>query len=176
MRRFEFVEQPNRKNPSLVIEGAKIDFTNFEGREERNQEGRIVNSSGNRKFSVLIDDEELAQQLINDPYPYKIYIRKPKEEGDTPKYYLNVGVSNRFFEPVITKVCNDGTRTTFAWDLIDLIDHEDILEANMFLQISPGINQQTGAPQTKCYLERLDFSAYERRFDYDLATREYPQE
>lgn len=175
MRRFEFVEQANRKNPLLVIEGAKLSFTNFEGREERNQEGRIVNSQGNRKFSILIEDDAIAEQLINDPYPYKIYIRKPKEEGDVPKYYLNVGVSNRFFEPKITRYGSRG-EYHYSWDTIDMIDHEDIIEANVMLQVNPGQNQNTGENVTRCWLDTMEFSVQESQFHHSMAEQEYPQE
>ena len=174
MKRFEFVEQANRKNPLLVIEGARLEFCNFEGREERNQEGRIVNNAGNRKFSVRIEDDALAEQLIADNY--KVYIRKPREEGDMPTYYLNVGVSNRFFNPSITRFKSNGSQYEYSWDTVDLIDQEDIIEANLVLQVSPGTNPNTGEPVTRCWLQELQFSVRDSLFANNMAEQEFPQE
>ena len=68
----------------ITIEGARLIFRNFEGREER------FNAKGRRNFCVLLD-EDIANELSNDGWNVK-YL-SPREEGDAPQAYIQVKVT-----------------------------------------------------------------------------------
>lgn len=82
-----------RVTQELEIEGARIIFRNFEGR------GSQFNREGDRNFSVVIDDANLAEKLIEDGW--NIRIKPPREEGDEPLRYLNVAVKYEPYPPHI---------------------------------------------------------------------------
>lgn len=71
-------------NNILQIDEAKIIFRNFAGA------GSKFNREGDRNFSVLIDDEEIATALTNQDYNVKI--KPPREEGEVPFMHLPVKV------------------------------------------------------------------------------------
>lgn len=71
-------------NNILQIDEAKIIFRNFAG------VGSKFNREGDRNFSVLIDDEDIANALADQDYNVKI--KPPREEGDIPFMHLPVKV------------------------------------------------------------------------------------
>lgn len=71
-------------NNILQIDEAKIIFRNFAGI------GSKFNREGDRNFSVLIDDEDIANALADQDYNVKI--KPPREEGDIPFMHLPVKV------------------------------------------------------------------------------------
>lgn len=68
----------------LQIDDARIVFRNFTGAASK------FNREGDRDFSVVIPDEEMAEELINQGWNIKI--RPPREDGDDPFIYLKVKV------------------------------------------------------------------------------------
>ena len=68
----------------LQIDDARIIYRNFAGRGDK------FNREGDRNFSVIIEDEQLAQDLIQDGWNVKI--KPSREEGDIPFMHLPVKV------------------------------------------------------------------------------------
>ena len=56
----------------------------------------MYNNEGDRNFSVIIPNEEIAEALKNDLNEYgvgwNVKIRAPKEEGEMPLMHLKVKV------------------------------------------------------------------------------------
>lgn len=71
-------------NGMLQIDGAKIIYRNFAGI------GSKFNREGDRNFSVLIEDQDTADALIE--LGYNVKIKPPREEGDIPFMHLPVKI------------------------------------------------------------------------------------
>lgn len=84
---------------NLIIENAEIIFPNFSGREGR------YNREGNRCFSVMIPDTDMALKLKEDGWNVKERLDNGEPTG---KYFIN-GVNINFdyyIKPVIAYVSN----------------------------------------------------------------------
>lgn len=68
----------------LQIDDARIIYRNFSG------EGSKFNREGDRNFSVIIEDQEEANALIEAGWNVKI--RPPRDEDDTPFMHLPVKI------------------------------------------------------------------------------------
>lgn len=96
---------------NLIIENAEVIFPNFSGREGR------YNREGNRCFSVMIPDTDLALQLKDEGWNIKERIDNGEPTG---KYFIN-GVNINFdyyIKPVIVYVSN-GVETYLTEEMLD---------------------------------------------------------
>lgn len=66
----------------LQIEDARIVYRNFKG------EGSQFNREGDKNFSLVIPDQELADRLTDEGWNIKI--KPPRDEGDVPFIVLPV--------------------------------------------------------------------------------------
>lgn len=82
-----------RVNENLVIENARLLFRNFSGRESK------YNRAGQRNFCVYIEDAANAQKLIDDGW--NVRVRPPREDGEEPRYYIQVAVSFENIPPTV---------------------------------------------------------------------------
>ena len=80
-------------NENLVIENARLLFRNFSGRESK------YNRAGQRNFCVYIEDAADAQKLIDDGW--NVRVRPPREDGEEPRYYIQVAVSFENIPPTV---------------------------------------------------------------------------
>ena len=142
-----------KKVNKIVIENAKILFSNFAGVETR------FNPKGRRNFSVIIDDTEYAEMLKNDGWNIKTL--PPREEGDIPKYYLQVSVN---FENVPPKVIMVTSRSMAPLDSesIGTLDYADII--NVDLTITPYHWEVSGKDGIKAYLKTMYVTIEEDEF------------
>lgn len=128
----------------IIIEGAKIIFRNFSGRETK------FNRAGNRNFNVLIEDAEMARQLADDGWNIKVL--KPKEEGDEPKHCLEVTVGFKVRPPMITLVTSRA-KTKLDEESIETLDYAEI--TNVDLIIRPRYWEANGKSGIKAYLKTM---------------------
>lgn len=68
----------------LQIDDARITYRNFSG------VGTQFNREGDRNFSVIIDDEEIADALVEAGW--NVRIKPPREEGDKPFMHLPIKI------------------------------------------------------------------------------------
>lgn len=129
----------------LQIEDARIIFRNFAG------QGSKYNREGDRNFSVLIPDEDIANKLIEDGWSIKI--KPPREEGDAPFMHLPVKIKFNHRGPGIYLVSGDKV-TRLNEDTIDMLDEVDIKSVDMDLRpYDWEVNGKTGR---SAYLQALN--------------------
>jgi hypothetical protein len=132
-----------KDSKQIVIEGAKLIFKNFEGKEGP------FNMKGSRNFSVVLPPE-YAEQLLQDGWNVKFL--EPREEGDTPTPYLGVAVNFQNRPPRVVMI--SGTRrTNLTEKTVEVLDWADI--SNVDLIITPyewTVNDKSGI---KAYLKSL---------------------
>ena len=120
----------------LQIDDARIIYRNFSG------EGSKFNREGDRNFSVIIDDPEIADELVAQGWNVKI--REPREEGDDPFIHLPVKVKFNGRGPRIYLVTGN-RQNELDEESVSVIDNLDILGVD--LDIRPydwEVNGKTG--------------------------------
>ena len=130
---------------NLSIENAHIFGLNFSGVESKN------NPAGKRSFCVAIDDPEQAQAMLEDGW--NVRISAPRDEDESPRYYVPVAVN--FEGPYPTKVVtiSGGVKTQRTEDTIRELDHADI--AKVDLTIRPYYWEVNGKQGIKAYLKTM---------------------
>lgn len=138
---------------NLNIEDARILFRNFAGKESQ------YNRKGDRNFSVIIDDEEIAQQLIDDGWNVKTL--QPRDEGDEPRAIISVKVNFGDIPPVI-KLVNRKGFTLIDEESVDMLDYAEI--DNIDLTLNPYEWTVNGKSGVKPYLKLAYVTLYEDAF------------
>ena len=144
----------------VQIDDARICFRNFSGRPDK------YNREGDRNFAVIIDDQEVADALIEQGWNVKI--RPPREEGDDPFMYLAVKVKFNDRGPNVYLKTGRATNRLDE-ESVDCLDNVDILGVD--LDIRPydwDVNGKTGRT---AYLQSIcvtqDTDRFASRFDED---------
>lgn len=132
---------------SVTVEGARIIFRNFAGKEGQ------YNREGDRNFALVLPDEE-AEQMLDDGWNVK-YLRA-RDEDETPTPYVQVSVSYKGRPPrvvMITKTHGQTRRVTLPEDLIELLDFADLSSVDVILNpYQWSVNGNTGV---KAYLKTI---------------------
>ena len=129
----------------LQIEDARIIFRNFSG------EGSKYNREGDRKFAVIIPDEEIKDQLVENGWNVKI--KPPRDEDDSPFMYLPVKIRFNHRGPGIYLVSGDKV-TRLNEETIGMLDEVDIKSVDMDLRpYDWEVNGKTGR---SAYLQSLN--------------------
>lgn len=152
------------RNTVLNMEDVKIVFRNFRG-EERGQ----WNKAGDRNFSVVIEDEELAQQLIEDGW--KVKIRKPKREDAEPFYHLPVKVSFKY-PPKIVRIAGRH-KTLLDENSVGCLDFDNISRVDIVIR--PYMWDVNGSHGVAAYVKSMYVTVLEDVFAsrYD---EEFPED
>lgn len=137
----------------LQIDDARIIHRNFAGAPSK------FNREGDRNFSLVIEDQELADKLIEEGWNVKI--KPPREEGDEPFMFLPVKV--KFGERGLPAYLISGSRKVdLTEDTIECLDNVDILSVD--LDIRPydwDVNGKTGRT---AYLQSIHVTQEVDRF------------
>lgn len=136
----------NRNNPSdLMIEDAKILFTNFAGSPTRyNSEG------GKREFSVALP-LNLIEDLENDGWNVK-FRKNADGELDPERPYLGVKVSYKFRAPAIWLIAG-GRKQLMTEDTVGTLDNITIKTADVV--IHPSVYDVRGQQGISAYVKEL---------------------
>ena len=148
----------------LEIEDARIIFRNFAG------VGSKYNREGDRNFSVIIPDEEIANELIDNGWNVKI--KPPREEGDSPFMYLPVKIKFNSRGPAAYVISGNSTPKRLNEETIEMLDEIDIQSVNMDLRpYDWDVNGRTGRT---AYLQAIEVIQNIDRFGAQYAAQELP--
>ena len=142
----------------IVMENARLIFRNFEGREEK------YNRKGDRNFGLVIEDEEVAEQLIADGWNVKNFTPKNNDEyDDTPTtvYWLSVTVRFDNVPPKVTLVTRR-KKTKLDGENISALDYASIKEVDVI--VTPFDWEVNGKSGTKAYLQTMYVTINEDEF------------
>jgi hypothetical protein len=137
----------------IQIDDARIVYRNFSG------VGSKYNREGDRNFSIVIPDEELAERLREEGWNVKI--KQATEEGETPFMHLPVKV--KFNDRGPTAYLRTGTVMNKLYeDTIGCLDDIDILSVD--LDIRPYDWEVNGSAGRTAYLQSIHVTQQVDRF------------
>ena len=137
----------------LQIDDARIVYRNFSGI------GSKFNREGDRNFSVVIEDQEVADALIEAGW--KVKIKLPREEGDLPFMHLPVKIKFNDRGPAV--YLKSGAKTVrLDEESIDCLDNVDILAVD--LDIRPYDWEVNGKTGRTAYLQSIHITQEVDRF------------
>ena len=131
-------------NENVTIENAQIRFRNFSGTKTE------YNKAGNRQFSLFLPEETAA---ILEEAGWHIKHKPPRNEGEDPRYQMDISVMFGKYPPIIKLISHDGTESYLTEDNIGILDSVDIDHATV--EVRPynwDVNGKTGV---KAYAREL---------------------
>ena len=148
-----YVEFINRGRTRMAqIDDARIIWRNFAGRGDR------FNPQGNREFSMVIPNDEIADAFLNDMNEFgaawKVKIKAPKEEGDEPFRFMKVKVSYKGRGPKIYLITN-GRKNELDEEDVHILDDIDISRVNLDIRAYDGEDGPQG-PFRSAYLQAME--------------------
>jgi len=146
-----------------MIEGAQLMFKNLAGKEDQ------FNRAGNRNFCVLLPDD-VGETMLQDGWNVKFL--EAREEGDTPKPYIQVSVGFDNYPPKIVMITSVG-RTNLTEATVETLDWADILTVDLIARGYEWVVQ--GKSGVKAYLKSMYVTIDEDPLERKYA-RELPEE
>lgn len=128
----------------LQIDDARIVYRNFSG------VGSKYNREGDRNFAVVVDDQEVADALINEGWNVKI--KPPRDEDEDPFMYLPVKIK---FNDRGPNVYLKSGRRQVALDEESISCLDDIDIVNVELDVRPYDWEVNGKTGRTAYLQSI---------------------
>lgn len=132
------------RNNKLAIDNARIIFKNFTGKDDK------FGREGDRSFSIVIEDDALAEQLANDSWNVKPLT--PRDPDEKVNHFIKVKISFRVRPPKIWLLTNH-KRTLLDEDTIATLQYARIENADVV--VSPWRWEVNGKTGIAAYLETL---------------------
>jgi len=144
---------------NIVLEGARIGFRNFSGKEGK------FNPAGRRNFCVFLE-EDLAKALEEDGW--NVRWLQPRDEQEEPQGYIQVAVSYDNIPPKIILITSRG-KTTLDDESISLLDWAEITDVDLIIRpYNWDVNGKSGV---KAYVKSMYITLAEDEFEkkyYDV--------
>lgn len=132
------------RNNKLAIDNARIIFKNFTGKDDK------FGREGDRSFSIVIEDDALAEQLANDGWNVKPLT--PRDPDEKVNHFIKVKISFKVRPPKIWLLTNH-KRTLLDEDTIATLQYARIENADVV--VSPWHWEVNGKTGIAAYLETL---------------------
>lgn len=150
--KLTFVANRDKTKTQLVqINNAKICFRNFRG------EGGMYNDAGDRNFSIVIPDEEIAEALRNDVNEFNagwnVKIRPGREPGDPAHMHLPVKVKYTDKSAPVVHLISGNHHTELTEDTIGMLDN--IMIDHVDIDIRPYDGEGRFGPFRTAYLQSI---------------------
>ena len=163
------MKKEDLKPQILRKDGAHIIWRNFAGAASK------YNREGDRKFTLIIEDPEEAQQMVDDGWNVKI--KAPEEEGDAPFCYLEVKVKFNQERPRLNPniYLKSGRKMNkLDEETVGMLDSVDIINVDLDVKGSPyDVNGKVGL---SAYLQGICIEHEVDRFQRRFAEEEFPDE
>lgn len=117
-------EKRDNRVSNIKIEGAKLIFKNFNGKENL-----PYNKAGDRNFGVLLDDD-LAKRLEADGW--RVKYRPPREDDGYEQAWLPVKVKYNKYPPIVNLINSNG-KIRLNEDTVGQLDWTRIQNADMII-------------------------------------------
>lgn len=149
------------KDNTVLMEGVRIVFRNFAGREGQ------YNREGDRNFGVLLDDA-VATAMTEDGWNVKyLKPRDDSEEEETPQGWLPVSVGYGKGRPPRVVMITSRGRTNLDEHTVEVLDWADI--TNVDLIVRPYEWSVQGKTGIKAYLQSIYVSIEEDELEKKYA-------
>lgn len=149
----------------LQIDDARIIYRNFSG------VGTKFNREGDRNFSVVIPDPQVAEELARDGWNVKI--KPPRDEDESPFMHLPVKVKFNDRGPNCYLI-SGSNQVKLDENSISCLDDIDIASVN--LDVRPYDWNVNGKQGRTAYLHSIEVIQEVDRFARRFAEEEYPEE
>ena len=138
---------------NIMIEGARIGFRNFSGKEGK------FNPEGRRNFCVFLE-HELAKTLEQDGW--NVRWLEPRDDQENPQGYLHVAVSYGNIPPKIIMISSRG-KTVLDEESVSLLDWAEIETVDVIIR--PYNWEVNGKGGVKAYVKSMYVQIVEDDFE-----------
>lgn len=155
-----------RNKGNLIIDDARIIYRNLSGEPSQ------YNREGDRNFSLVIPDQDVANALIDEGWNVKI--RAPREEGDMP--FMHLPIKARFNDYGPTVYLRSGKNMVkLDEESVGQLDHIDIEFVDM--EVRPyDWSRPDGSSGRSAYLASMCVTQKVDRYMARYAEEEAPEE
>ena len=154
----------------LQIDDARIIYRNFAGAASK------FNREGDRNFSIVIPDQEMADALVNEGWNVKI--KAPREDGDVP--FMTLPVKVKFNDRGPNVYLQTGNRMNrLDEDSIACLDQIDIVSVDLDVRPYDWVLYEGTKDEKRgrsAYLQSIKVVQDVDRFASKFAEEEYPEE
>ena len=154
----------------LQIDDARIIYRNFAGAASK------FNREGDRNFSIVIPDQEMADALVNEGWNVKI--KAPREDGDVP--FMTLPVKVKFNDRGPNVYLQTGNRMNrLDEDSIACLDQIDIVSVELDVRPYDWVLYEGTKDEKRgrsAYLQSIKVVQDVDRFASRFAEEEYPEE
>lgn len=154
----------------LQIDDARIIYRNFAGAASK------FNREGDRNFSIVIPDQEMADALVNEGWNVKI--KAPREDGDVP--FMTLPVKVKFNDRGPNVYLQTGNRMNrLDEDSIACLDQIDIISVDLDVRPYDWVLYEGTKDEKRgrsAYLQSIKVVQDVDRFASRFAEEEYPEE
>ena len=154
----------------LQIDDARIIYRNFAGAASK------FNREGDRNFSIVIPDQEMADALVNEGWNVKI--KAPREDGDVP--FMTLPVKVKFNDRGPNVYLQTGNRMNrLDEDSIACLDQIDIVSVDLDVRPYDWVLYEGTKDEKRgrsAYLQSIKVVQEVDRFAARYAEEEYPEE
>ena len=153
-------------NGKVLIDNARITWRNFAGRRDD------YNRNGEREFHVIVDDPDIAEELM--ARGCNMRIKQSEDPNEPPRMSFKVKVSYRFGEPAVY-LDNGRNVVSLTESSIGNLDRIDIdrVDLDIYFGKEWTVNGKTART---AYLDKIMVVQSVDRFRTRFAEEEYPSE
>lgn len=138
---------------NIIIEGARIGFRNFSGKEGR------FNPAGRKNFCVFLESD-LGHVLESDGW--NVRWLEPRDAGEDKQAYLQVAVRYDNIPPKIILITSHG-KTILDEVSVNILDWAEIKEVDLIIR--PYNWEANGKTGVKAYIKTMYVTIVEDEFE-----------